>query len=305
VWRWQPHPEVWLLVVSVVACFVWAVRVLGPKAVPPGQRAVSRSQIAWFTTATLVLWVASDWPIHDLGEEYLYSVHMFQHMLFSYAMPAMFLLATPTWLARAIVGDGRAYRVLKKVARPIPAAIFFNGVVLCTHIPGVVNNAVSATPLHYLTHTLLVLASLLMWLPVCGPLPELRISLPSQMVYLFVQSVGPTVPAGWLTFAEGAVYKVYDHPVRVWGLSVTEDQQFAGLIMKLGGSTFLWTIIIVLFARWVRTTSDDHDHSYRRSKQIPPAEITGHDEVPLRWSDVERAFEQAPPAPEPVTPSGS
>ena len=28
-----------------------------------------------------------------------------------------------------------------------------------------------------------------------------------KMIYLFAQSIVPTVPAGWLTFAEGAVYK--------------------------------------------------------------------------------------------------
>jgi hypothetical protein len=33
----------------------------------------------------------------------------------------------------------------------------------------------------------------------------------------------------------------------VWGLSVLSDQQLAGGIMKLGGSVFMWCIIIVIF----------------------------------------------------------
>ena len=37
------------------------------------------------------------------------------------------------------------------------------------------------------------------------------------MIYLFAMSVVPTVPAGWLTFADGVVYKPYDHGPRVWG----------------------------------------------------------------------------------------
>ena len=44
-------------------------------------------------------------------------------------------------------------------------------------------------------------------------------------------------------------YKHYDIPVRVWGLSVTTDQQLAGAIMKTGGSIFLWSIIVFLFFR--------------------------------------------------------
>jgi len=69
------------------------------------------------------------------------------------------------------------------------------------------------------------------------------------MIYLFLMSVVPTVPAAWLTFAEGAVYKHYDIAVRVWGLSVTTDQQLAGAIMKTGGSIFLWSIMIFIFFR--------------------------------------------------------
>ena len=73
------------------------------------------------------------------------------------------------------------------------------------------------------------------------------------MIYLFLMSVVPTVPAAWLTFAEGAVYKHYDIAVRVWGLSVTTDQQVAGAIMKTGGAVFLWSIVVFLNSRVGKT----------------------------------------------------
>ena len=91
-----------------------------------------------------------------------------------------------------------------------------------------------------------------MWMCVCGPIPEFRISPLGKMLYLFVQSIVPTVPAGWLTFAEGVVYTHYETaPMRVWGMSVQDDQQLAGVIMKIGGSVFLWTLCIILFFRRV------------------------------------------------------
>jgi putative membrane protein len=99
-------------------------------------------------------------------------------------------------------------------------------------------------------HTTLVTAALLFWIPVCGPLPELRISAPAQMIYLFVASIVPTVPGAWLTFAEGAVYSVYDIPARLWGISVTSDQQVAGLLMKLVGGSYLWVLITIIFFRY-------------------------------------------------------
>src|SRR5690606_27006429 len=112
-------------------------------------------------------------------------------------------------------------------------------------------------PLHYGLHVVVVAASFVMWLPVCGPFPELRFPIPAQMGYLFVQSILPTIPGAWLTFATGAVYDAYDQPIRLWGMSIAVDQQTAGLIMKLGGGFFLWTVIAVLFFRFAADGTDD------------------------------------------------
>jgi putative membrane protein len=247
-----------------------------------------------------MLWVASDWPVHDIGEGYLYSVHMFQHMMLSYFLPPLVLLATPEWLLRTLIGRGRVYGVLRWLCQPVVAGVIFNVAVIITHIPGVVNASVTSdsAAVHYGLHVMVVMASLLMWMPVCGPFRELHLSTAGKMIYLFLQSVIPTIPAGWLTFAEGSVYEAYDGPVRVWGLSVTDDQQLAGAIMKLGGSTFLWTIIVVLWFK--RFASSYHDeHQYRRGRTMPTAEIVGHDEDPLTYDDVQREFARAPAATEP------
>jgi putative membrane protein len=287
-WRWQPHPEVWVLVGSVVVLAIYALRVVGPKVVPSGTPVISRSQLAWLVLGVALLWFASDWPMHDIAEEYLFSVHMTQHMLLTFAVPPAFLLATPEWLARLVLGHGRAKRAFYKIARPVPAAVAFNALQLLTHWPGVVNTSVENALVHYVVHAALVSTAFLLWIPVCGPLPELRISYPAQMLYLFVTSIVPTVPAAWLTFAEGSVYSAYDIPQRLGGISVTTDQQVAGLIMKLVGGGFLWLIITIRFFQWASKFSDTD----RAIDQAGPA----HD---LTWADVEREFEEHPPPPEP------
>ena len=124
---------------------------------------------------------------------------------------------------------------------------------LLTHWQLIVNTASDNGLFHYGVHTLVVTTALLFWIPVCGPFPELRISPPAQMIYLFVASIIPTVPGAWLTFAEGAVYSAYDIPNRLWGISVTSDQQVAGLLMKLVGGTYLWVLITVIFFRWANS----------------------------------------------------
>ena len=287
-WRWQPHPEVWVLVGGVAALSWYALRVVGPKVVPAGQPVVTRAQLAWLVAGLLTLWVASDWPIHDVGEEYLFSVHMTQHMLLTYVVPPLFLLATPEWLARLVLGRGTAKRVFSFLAKPVPAALLFNAFLLFTHAPFVVNASVDNAVVHYVVHTVLVATAFLMWTPVVGPLPELRISYPAQMLYLFVISIVPTVPAGWLTFAGGAIYTSYDVPDRLWGLTITDDQQMAGVIMKLLGGGYLWLVITIRFFQWASKFSDTD----KAVDQAGPV----HD---LTWADVEAEFDRHPPAPEP------
>src|SRR4029079_15119740 len=235
--QFHPHPEVWVLVLFLIGAYVYAIKFVGPHAVRPGQPVVTRKNIICFIGAMLLLEGASDYPIHDIGEQYLYSVHMLQHMMLAYFMPPLALLATPEWLLRGVVGNGRGYAVLKWFAKPVVAGVLFNLPVMVTHIPGVVNASVeSSSPvLHYLLHVMVVSTALLMWMPVCGPFKELQMGTPGKMIYLFLQSVVPTIPAAWLTFADGAVYKAYLKPERLWGISVVTDQQLAGGIMKTGG----------------------------------------------------------------------
>lgn len=281
-WRFQSHIEVWLLITFLTASYVYVVRVLGPKAVAPGESVVTKRQVLCFVAGITTLWVGSDWPMHDIAEEYLYSVHMFQHMALTYFMPPLVVLATPEWFVRILVGKGRALRALNFMVHPVRAAFLFNVIIMVSHVPAVVNRSVSNGPLHYSVHFLLVTTSILMWLPVCGPLKEYHISPMGKMIYLFLNSVVATVPAGWLTFAEGTVYKHYNTPVRVWGVSVSNDQQMAGAIMKLGGSIFLWTIIGVMFVRtFVKTFRRENDTAYVRK--------------PLTMADVEKAFEESEP----------
>ncbi len=292
-WRFQAHPEVWLLVASLVGAYVYMARVIGPSAVGPGEQAVTRRQWAAFTGAIALLWFGSDWPVHDIGEQYLYSVHMFQHMVFTYFVPPLALMAVPTWMARTLVGSGRAYRVLRWFAFPVVAGVLFNVAVMVTHIPGVVNASTENGPLHYGLHAMIVVLALLMWTPVVGPFRELQIGAGAKCIYLFMMSIVPTVPAGWLVFAEGAVYQHYAQPVRVWGISVTDDQQIAGAIMKLGGAAYLWAISIYLFFKKF-DTGHELENTYVRPA-APSGGATWPSDAPLTYEQVTAAFASSEP----------
>jgi putative membrane protein len=283
-WKFQPHPEVWVLVASIVVLAVYAVRVIGPKAVRDGRPIVTGRQKLWFALGLLTLWAAADWPMHDIGENYLYFVHMLQHLAMTMIAAPLLLMATPTWLARLIVGDGWfAGNVVRRLCHPVVAAVVFNAAFVFVHYPPTVNTSATNGAVHFGLHLLIFSTALLMWMPVCGPIPELRLSLPGQMLYLFCQSIVPTIPSAWLIFAEKPIYRVYDTTNRLWNISAVDDQQLAGVIMKLGGGVFLWSVIFVLFFKW----SARHEAAERAGVLVTERDVLTWDEVKKELDDLE------------------
>ena len=284
-WAFQAHPEVWLLIGSIVALGWYAVRRIGPLVAPSGTVVVTRSQKRYFAAGVILLWIAADWPIHDIAEEYLYSMHTFQHMLVAFVVPPLMLLAMPEWLARLLVLDaGRVSRVLRVLTRPVIAGVLFNAFLVLTYWGAVVRLSTENGPFHYLVHIGLFFTAMLMWFAVLGPLKELHLSEPGKLIYLFSMSIVPTVPAGWLAMAEGVIYDSYDNGTNLWGLGPTTDQQLAGVVMKVVGGFYLWTLIAIRYFRFA---------SGKRERDIEARTNRSR----MTYADVERAFDEAGEAP--------
>lgn len=250
--EWTPHPDVWLLVGALAASYAIAVLRVGPRFAEPGRAPVTRSQVACFALGVAAIWVAADWPVHDVAEQSMYSVHMVQHLLLSMVAVPLLLLGTPGWLARWLLRPpSAAFRVLRRLSRFLPALIVFNIVLVLTHWPALVNESLRSGVLHFAVHALIFVTSVVVWMPVLSPLPEIpRLVPPTRAAYLFLQSIVPTVPASFLTFGAAPLYKFYVGVPHLWGLSSLEDQQVAGLIMKIGAGLLLWMLIAVTFFRW-------------------------------------------------------
>jgi len=248
--HWTAHPDVWLIIGMLGAGYAIAVTRLGPR-LAPGRPIVSRFQVVCWTLGLTAMWIASDWPVHDVAERYNYSVHMVQHLVFSMVAAPLLLLGTPAWLARWVLRPPQLMRAVRWMARFIPALVIFNVVLVVTHWPWMVNESLQSGYVHFSLHTVLFLSSLIVWLPVVSPLPEIpRLQPVFRMVYLFAWSVVPTIPASFLTFGSSPLYKFYEHVPHLYGMSTLEDQQIAGLIMKIGAGLLLWMVIAVVFFRW-------------------------------------------------------
>jgi putative membrane protein len=142
-------------------------------------------------------------------------------------------------------------RALSLLTRPLLVLAVFNGVLVLTHLPVVVDNFRGTQVGGFGIDMLWLCSGLLMWWVVLAPLPEFNRLHPFWAIgFLFLQSLVPTVPASFLTFADYPLYGLYELAPRIGDISATEDQQLAGLLMKIGGAIILWSAIAVIFFRW-------------------------------------------------------
>jgi putative membrane protein len=250
----RAHVDVWVILGSFAAAYLVAARRHRERTGQPIDRHARRL----FLGGMLVLWIGADWPIHDWAERYLYSMHMVQHLLFTFIAAPLLVAGTPAWLWRDLLRSPAARRLWRFVTRPLMAIVIFNSVLLFTHWPAVVAFSVRSEPGHFALHVVLLLAAVIMWWPIVSPLPEMPpITPPVQMMYLFFQSLAPTIPASFLTFGRVPLYPVYATFPRIWGISALTDQMIAGLTMKLAGAAVLWTVIASIFFRWARREQDE------------------------------------------------
>ena len=278
-WAWHPHPDVWALVALLAGGYWLAVTRLGPSLAGPGEPVVTRGQVCSFALGVVALWLHADYPVHDIAENYLFSVHMVQHIGFMLVAAPLLLLGLPGWLVRWLVRPRALRWLVSRLARPLPAAVVFNAVIVLTHWPVVVDASLRSHGVHLVVHAVIFASALLMWFPVVNRVPELpTMGYPNRMLYLFLQSVVPTVPASFLTFGRGVMYDFYAEAPRVFPLSALDDQQLGGALMKVYAGAILWTAIAALFFRWYATERRD------RAGDV------------LTWEDVERELRRTEPA---------
>jgi len=250
-WTWSPRPfpGVWLLVALLVGMYWFLRRVADPAPDPSVGSRNRKTKWAWFG-GVLALWTALDWPVGALAG-YLASAHMLQYLLTALVAPPLLLLGVPDGAWRWLASRAGIVRLLRFLTHPLLALAIFQVILFYTHLPSVVDRLM-VTPLgSFAIDTLWLGGGLIFWWPVVAPVPARPgFSYPLKMGYLFLSTVLNTMPYAFLTFGKLPFYGIYELAPPVGLLGARDDQQVAGLMMKVGGGLILWTAITIQFFLW-------------------------------------------------------
>ena len=247
--HWHGHPDALIGLGALQVAYLLGV---GPLRERFGLAdSVEPRQVATFTLGILVVFFSLLSPLHVLSDSYLFSAHMFQHVLLTLVAPPLLLLGTPDWLIRPLLRPNAMFRVARLVTHPVAAFAAFNLVFSMWHVPGLYNLSVTNHGIHIGEHILFIAAAVLMWWPLTSNMPELpRLSYPIGMVYLFLLSIAQLIVFAPITFARQPIYQWYVEAPRIWGISPVVDQQLGAILMKIGSGAIFIILIIVLFFHW-------------------------------------------------------
>ena len=244
-WEWIAYPGIWLATILPIAAYLVAVRRY------PGK--VDWGKAAQFIGGWLVFWAASDWPIGTLGAGYMASAHMVQFLLYTLLAAPLILLGTPEWMANKITKRLRIRTAVVWLGNSLVAsALLYNLILLATHAPGSVQALRTSQFGSFFMDAAWMIAGFILWMPIVAPIREARpSSAAARMVYLFVAaSIISVIPASFLTFTNVPIYGIYELAPRVTSFTAVEDQQLAGIIMKIATIPIIWSTIAVIWFRW-------------------------------------------------------
>lgn len=248
-WVWEARPDVWLLMSAIGAAYAWSITSLRRR-LPNAPSPASISAKIRFAVGLAVLWIAVDWPMDRLGDDFLFSAHMVQFVMVTMVAVPFLIVGIPTWLQREVLLP--VLSLVNSLTRPVIALGIFQAVLVGTHVPPVVELYASNSFVHFSLHALWIVAAGLFWLPILGEHPILAAPLGpgGKVVYLIAATVAPTIPASFLTWTTKPLYDSYAEAPRVWGIDPVDDLNLAGAIMKLGGGFILWGFIAWIFLTW-------------------------------------------------------
>jgi putative membrane protein len=264
--KWTFAPAILLSVALWAGVYVWRFRQARREA---GGRGAGWRQGLAFAAFILVLLVALVSPIDALGEDYLFSMHMTQHILLGDIAPLLLLLSLSRVIMRPATRRFHSVeRKLGRLASPYTFIAIWFALLYFWHLPPLYVAAIQHPVVHALEHLCFFTAGVAVWWPLIQPVPmRYKLSGIATLAYVLAAKLGLGMLGLYLTWSKSVAYGYYEHVPRIWGLSPVADQNVGGAIMMLEQSLVLVSVFCILFVRMLLQSEEEE----RRRERLEDA----------------------------------
>ncbi len=226
------------------------------------------SRVALFGLGLSALVVPLVSPLDVVGDRFLLSAHMLQHVVIGDVGPALLVLSVrgpllffllPLPLMRQVGGAAPLRHAAAWLTRPKVALTAWGIAYGAWHIPAVYDYAAQHQVVHDLEHASFVFVGLLVWTVLIDPARRGKLSRGRRLGVAALLFWMGTVISDVLIFSFHPLYPAYARQVeRVFSLAPVRDQQFAGLVMTIDQVVTLGLFAVVLLWPALRERQRDN-----------------------------------------------
>jgi putative membrane protein len=257
---WQILATTWTIEPTVLAGCV--ALLAGYLAALPREEGVRlpMGKLALFACAVAGLALALESPLDVLGDRYLFSAHMAQHLILLLIVPPLLLCGLPEATISRLLGHAPVRATERYLGHPVVAGLLGIGMMWVWHLPQLYDAALAGATVHIVEHLCFLVTSTIYWWPVIVKQASRALSIGGAIAYLLLGMAASSILGIIITLAPVVLYTPYLHPVdrlgllplirAQWGLSPLTDQQIGGLLMWVPGSAVYMLALIYVLARW-------------------------------------------------------
>ncbi len=259
------HNEPLLLLSLLLAGWVYAVGV-GPwrGRLAPAGTAYPRWKAAAFFSGLILNYLAVGSPLDQFGEDYLFFLHMVQHLIIVYVTPPLMLWGLPWWMVDAVLARPWVKAVARRLLHPAVCCMAFVLTFALWHLPQLYEAALRNRSIHIFEHLTIFITAMQMWWMFMSPSRVFPpCNYPVRLVCAFMLMIAHMPILGLLALSDGELYPTYKFAPRIFPtIDAMDDQRIGASIMEMTAAAV--SVGLVGRSLWGWMKEDDR----RQSKPV-------------------------------------
>lgn len=253
--HWEPIPSIAIGLIALTGAYLWA----------KNFKFDYKSYV--FLAGIALLWLALMSPLDELGDRYLFSAHMLQHMILEFIGPALLVTALPPEMVQKWMKIPALNLAERTLGNPILAITVATLVMLVWHVPPIYDITLQNETVHIIEHITYLISGSMLWWPVFKPIPQGRLKPMPATMYLTAAAFLASILGMVYTISDVPFYGAYAYPVdeyhllpllrNEWGLSLLEDQKLGGAIMWVICTLTFFVALMAVMVDWLAEREGD------------------------------------------------